>query len=478
MRTKTILVVDDDESLRRVTELQLEEAGYEVVTAASGEQALRILEDQSFPLVITDFKMPGLSGMDLLKAVRKSFPQTSVLMITAFGTVHSAVEAMKAGAYDYITKPIDYEELVLVVNRAMEHQQLVEEVQHLRTNLDKKYGFESIIGHSKALLMVLEMASRVAPRDSTVLIRGETGTGKELLAHAIHQNSARKSAPFVTINCGAIPRDLLESELFGHVRGSFTGAFTPKRGKVETADGGTLFLDEIGELPLELQVKLLRLIQYGEIEKLGATASETVDVRIIAATHRNLQTLIEDGSFREDLFYRLAVIPLELPPLRERPDDIPELVEHLFLKAKQKHNLDHLKLPAHLIPYFCGYRWPGNIRELENIIERLTVLSRADEITVNELPEFLRREKPGYEAAMFELPPHGISLEGVEKELILRALKKFDWNQTKAAAFLDISRRTLIYRMEKYGFHRGPAEATQETVAQPSGTVHSPASQP
>jgi len=462
MRAKTILVVDDDESLRRITELQLEEAGYDVLTAPCGETALRVMEEHAPSLVITDFKMPGLSGLDLLKAVRKSFPQVSVLMITAFGTVQSAVEAMKAGAYDYITKPIDYEELVLVVNRAMERQQLIEEVQNLRANLDKKYGFESIIGHSKALLTVLEMASRVARRDSTVLIRGETGTGKELLAHAIHQNSPRKNAPFVTINCGAIPKDLLESELFGHVKGSFTGAFTPKKGKVETADEGTLFLDEIGELPIELQVKLLRLIQQGEIEKVGATAPQTVDVRIVAATHRNLQSLIEDGAFREDLFYRLAVIPLELPPLRERPEDIPELVQSLFLKAKQKYALDRLTLPAHLIPYFSGYRWPGNIRELENVIERLTVLAAGDEITVDELPEFLRKEKPAYQGAPFELPPQGISLEGVEKELILKALKKFDWNQTKAAAFLDISRRTLIYRMEKYGFHKEAAEADKE----------------
>ena len=394
-----------------------------------------------------------------MKKIREFFPQTSVLLITAFGTVQTAVEAMKAGAFDYITTPIDYEELVLVVNRAMEHQRLIEEVQNLRISLDRKYGFESIVGHSQALLSVLEVASRVAQRDSTVLIRGETGTGKELLARAIHQNSRRKEKPFVTINCGAIPRDLLESELFGHAKGSFTGAFAPKRGKVEMADGGTLFLDEIGELPVELQVKLLRLIQHGEIEKVGAPGPMTVDVRIIAATHRNLQSLIEDGAFREDLYYRLAVIPLELPPLRERADDIPELVQSLFLKVKQKHDVPNLKLPPRLVPYFCGYRWPGNIRELENVIERLTVLAAADEITLNDLPESLRHEKPGDEAVHFELPPQGISLEAVEKELILKALKRFDWNQTKAAAFLDISRRTLIYRMEKYGFHKESTEA-------------------
>jgi two-component system NtrC family response regulator len=454
MRVSNILVVDDDESLRRVTQLQLEEAGYRVLTASSGSEALDMMGQEPSALVITDLRMPGLSGLELLQKIRLSYPQTSVLMITAFGTVQTAVEAMKAGAYDYITKPIDYDELLLVVNRAMERHQLIEEVRTLRFTLDQKYGFENIIGQSKALLTVLEMASRVAQRDSTVLIRGETGTGKELLAKAIHQNSRRKAQPFVTINCGAIPRDLLESELFGHVKGSFTGAFTPKRGKVELADGGTLFLDEIGELPLELQVKLLRLIQYGEVEKVGTTSPTSVDVRLLAATHRNLQNLIEDGTFREDLYYRLAVIPLELPPLRDRVEDIPELVQHLFLRSKKKHSLPNLKLPPALLSYFCAYRWPGNVRELENVIERLVVLSVGDEIVLDDLPEFLRREKAHNRELQLELPDHGISLDGVERELIEKALKKFDWNQTKTASFLDISRRTLIYRMEKHGIHR------------------------
>ena len=459
MKPKSILVVDDDESLRRITQLQLEEAGYSVTTAADGHEAMRRIEEDAPALVITDLKMPGISGLDLLKQVREQYPQTTVVLVTAFGTVQTAVAAMKAGAYDYITKPIDYEALMLVVDRAVEHQQLIEEVRSLRLSLDQKYGFESITGRSKVLLHVLEMAARVAQRDSTVLIRGETGTGKELLARAIHRNSHRKDQPFVTINCGAIPKDLMESELFGHAKGSFTGAFAPKRGKVESADGGTLFLDEIGELPVELQVKLLRLIQQGEIEKVGAPAPLKVDVRIIAATHRNLQNLIEDGAFREDLYYRLAVIPLELPPLRERAEDIPELVQSLFVKARQKHNLPDLRLPPQLVAYFCGYRWPGNVRELENIIERLTVLSLGDEIRLSDLPDFLRLEKPSSDSVHFELPPQGVSLEAMEKELILQALRKFDWNQTKAAAFLDLSRRTLIYRMEKYGFHKDAGES-------------------
>ena len=337
MNRKKVLVIDDDASLRRVMEMQLEEIGCDVMTVANANEALAALNEVTPALVITDLRIPGMSGMDLLKMLRADHPELTVIMVTAYGTVRTAVEAMKAGAYDYITKPIDYDELALVVNRALERQQLLEEVHNLRLTLDEKYGFESIIGRSKALLRVLEMTSRVAQTDSIALIRGETGTGKELLAKAIHQNSRRKNGPFVTINCGAIPSNLLESELFGHMKGSFTGATAAKKGRVETADGGTLFLDEIGELPLDLQMKLLRLIQQGEIEKIGAGQASKVDVRIIAATHRNLQAMIEDGTFREDLYYRLAVIPLELPPLRDRPEDIPELVQHLFLKSKQKH---------------------------------------------------------------------------------------------------------------------------------------------
>jgi two-component system NtrC family response regulator len=454
MSRKRILLADDDESLRRVTQLQLEELGYEVVAAEDGPTALALLADVRPTLVLTDLKMPGMSGLEVLRQIRAGHPETTVIMITAFGTVETAVEAIKAGAYDYLTKPIDYEQLRLVVNRALEHHRLVQEVRNLRATLDEKLGFDNIIGHSKALLRVLSMASRAAQTSSTVLIRGETGTGKELLAKAIHHNSPRSAQSFLTINCGAIPKDLLESELFGHYKGSFTGALADKRGKVEMADGGTLFLDEIGELPLELQVKLLRLIQDGQIEKVGALQPVSVDVRVIAATHRNLQAMIEDGTFREDLYYRLAVIPLELPPLRERAEDIPELVQIIFCKATSKLGKTGLKLPPALLPYFCGYRWPGNIRELENIIERLVVLTVGNEIVLEDLPEFLRRERSELEGMRLDLPAQGISLENLEKELIVKALEKFNWNQTHAARYLDLSRRTLIYRMEKYGIQK------------------------
>jgi len=451
MNPRTVLVVDDDQSLRRVMEMQLDEIGCHVVSAASGAEALEILAAGPAPVVLTDLKMPGMSGMELLRRIRKDYPETAVLVITAFGTVESAVAAMREGAYDYLTKPLDYNQLGIVVNRALEHQQLVREVRHLRTTLDRKYGFESIVGRSPKLLHVLDLASRAAQSNSTVLIRGETGTGKELLAKAIHRNSPRKDRPFATINCGAIPKDLLESELFGYTKGSFTGAMGNKPGKVEMADGGTLFLDEIGELPTELQVKLLRLIQEGQIDKVGATSTVEVDVRIIAATHRDLHSMIEDAVFRQDLYYRLAVITLEIPPLRERADDIPELVQNLFVKIKAKQNRSELRLDASLLPYFCGYRWPGNVRELENVLERLVVLTMGDEVRLADLPEFLRVQRPVLEALHLELPPQGISLEAVEKELISRALSKFEGNQTQAARYLDISRRTLIYRMEKHG---------------------------
>ena len=452
--TKRILIVDDDESLRWVTQAQLQQSGYEVAAAENGASALEQIRSVPPDLVITDLKMPGMSGLELLKAIRAQYPEILVIVVTAFGTVENAVEAMKAGAYDYILKPVNMDELRLVVARGLEHLGLEAEVRSLRRSLDQKYGFENILGQAKSLLYVLDMAARAARATSTVLIRGETGTGKELLAKAIHFNSRRKDRPFVTINSGAIPKDLLESELFGHVKGSFTGAFTDKRGKVELADGGTLFLDEIGELPMELQVKLLRLLQQGEIEKVGVAGVSRVDVRVIAATHRNLQAMIEDETFREDLYYRLAVIPLELPPLRERMDDIPELVQNFFLTAKAKQGREELVLPPAMLPYFSNYTWPGNVRELENIVERIVVLARGEEITVHDLPDFLRRERPPLEALQLDLPPHGISLEAVEKELIVRALEKFNWNQTYAAQYLDISRKTLIYRMEKFSLRR------------------------
>jgi two-component system NtrC family response regulator len=446
-----ILVVDDEESLRRVTQLRLQQAGYEVSTAADGAEALTLIEHSPQDLVLTDLRMPGLAGIELLERIKEAWPETIVVVFTAYGTIESAVEAMKRGAFDYIIKPVHADALKLVVARALEHSRLREEVRHLRTALDRKYGFENILGQAKPLLATLDNAARAARSNSTVLIEGETGTGKELLARAIHFNSPRAGRPFIVINCGAIPRDLLESELFGHLRGSFTGAIADRKGKVELAAGGTLFLDEVGEMPLELQVKLLRLLQEREIEKVGAGQPQRIDVRVIAATHRNLRAMVEDETFREDLYYRLAVIPLTMPPLRDRPGDIPELVAMFFRKFKEQIGRPELSLPESLLGYFSQYRWPGNVRELENVMERLVVLAPRDQISLEDLPDFLRRERPALESIQLELPPEGISLEAVERELVLRALERCNWNQTKAAEYLDISRKVLIYRMEKFG---------------------------
>jgi len=456
MATGRILVTDDDASLRRVLQVQLEQEGYEVAVAASGQQTLSILQLQPFDLLITDLKMPGMSGLELLRHARLQYPQTIIILLTAFGTVETAVEAMKAGAYDYLTKPVHPDEMSVVVRRALEHVRLVEQVCTLRISLNQKYGFENILGRSDVLLEVLDMAARAASSNATVLIRGETGTGKELLARAIHFNSSRSNNPLVTINCGAIPKDLLESELFGHRRGAFTGAIADKKGRIELADGGTLFLDEIAELSPDLQVKLLRLIQEGEIEKIGSEVKAKVDVRIIAASHRDLQAMIEDGTFREDLYYRLAVIPLVMPPLRERADDIPELVQHFFRKSQERNKRPELAMPPALLPYFVRYRWPGNVRELENIVERIVVLGRGSHVTIEDLPQFLTQERAGIDALEIDLPSQGISLEAIEKELILRALHTCDWNQTRAARYLDLSRKTLLYRIEKHGIKKPP----------------------
>jgi two-component system NtrC family response regulator len=456
MKGGTILVVEDDESLRRVMQVQLERAGHRTAVAGDVPQALEILHQESQDLVVTDLNLPGLSGLDLLKKIRAEYPETVTIIVTAYGTVATAVDAMKAGAYDYLTKPVHPYELNAIVRRALENQRLVEEVQALRSHVHQKFGFENIIGHSGTLMRVLESVARVAQTNATVLIRGETGTGKELLAKAIHQNSPRRDRLFVTINCGAIPRDLLESELFGHVKGAFTGALTHKKGKVETADGGTVFLDEIGEMPLDLQVRVLRLIQEHEIEKVGASSSTYVEVRVIAATHRNLEAMVENGTFREDLYYRLVVVPIELPPLRARAEDIPELVCEFFDQSTTKYSRKNLRLRQELLPRFSQYHWPGNVRQLQNTIERIVVLCPGDEVTLDDLPDFLRHPPAASSASLASL--EGVALNVVEREAILQALVKCNWNQTRAAQQLGITRKILTSRMTKYRIEKARAK--------------------
>jgi two-component system NtrC family response regulator len=455
-----ILLVEDDLSLQRVTQLHLEKLGFETSVTSTAEEALAMLDKSLYEVLLTDLNLPGMTGLELLKRVRIEHPEIIVIVVTAFGTVASAVDAMKSGAYDYITKPLHHYELNELVRRAIEYHHLKQEVGLLRTCLDQKYGFEQIIGSSAQFAHTISLAGRAAASDATVLITGETGTGKEVLAKAIHFRSRRKNRPMVTINCGAIPRELLESELFGHVKGSFTGASTHKKGRVEAADGGTVFLDEIGEMPLELQVRILRLIQEREIDKIGSAAPTKVDVRIIAATHRNLENLVEDGRFREDLYYRLAVVPIHIPPLRERPSDILEIVQHFFEKGKENYSRPSLRLPPELLKAFTSYRWPGNVRQLENTVERLFVLCDGNEIRMTDLPEPMRSAATAGndDLIRIELPEQGIDLEAVEKELIAKALHKFNGNQTRAAAYLNLSRKTFLYRLEKYGIVKSGQE--------------------
>src|SRR5262245_5573141 len=447
----SILLVEDDAGLRQVMRAQLSKKGYDVYPAHNAEQALELSQKKTYDVVLCDLHLPGMSGIELLKRVRAESPGTIVILMTAYGTVQSAVEAMKSGAYDYITKPIHPYELKMVLTRAIEHKGLIEEVSALRSCLDQKYGFENIIGSSKPLMHALDMAARVAPTDVTVLIHGETGTGKELVAKAIHLLSPRREKPFVVISCGAIPRELLESELFGYVKGAFTGALAHKQGKAETANGGTLLLDEIGEMPLDLQVRVLRLIQEREIEKVGANASTKIDVRILAATHRNLEAMVKEGSFREDLYYRLLVVPIRMPSLRERGKDVEELAQHFFYKFKTKHNRTDLILRPEALRNFLTHKWPGNVRQLENAVERLILLSRGPEITPGDLAGFLSADQSTTEMFPVGLPDEGLNLVGVEKQLILQALSKMGGNRSKAARFLGMSRRMLVYRLQKYG---------------------------
>jgi len=448
MKKLSILLIDDDDSLRRVMEFNLTEAGYKVQTAANGEEGLTLFEKDSFDAVITDITMPGMSGMEVLAKIRERDGGPPVIVITAYGTIESAVEAMKQGAFDYITKPFNRDELRLTLDKALRMRRLEKENLDLRAEIADRYRFGSIVGNSEKIRDVLDMAGRVAASDASVLITGESGTGKELLAKGIHYNSSRADGPFVAVNCAAIPEHLIESELFGHVRGAFTGAVKDKEGKFEIAANGTLFLDEIGDLRVDLQAKILRVLQERQVDRVGGKHPVSVDVRIIAATNKDIERAVREGMFREDLFYRLSVITLYMPPLRERKDDIPMLVQH-FIK---KFNRDaYIRIEPEALAMMTAYGWPGNVRELENSIERASVLRRGDTITPADLPDKLRQEKDSVGNIILNLPDGGISLEDLEKNLIIKALEKHKGNQTRAAEYLRITRPTLIYRMEKYG---------------------------
>ncbi len=448
MKKLSILLIDDDDSLRRVMEFSLVEAGYRVLAAASGEEGLRFFDQEAYDAVITDITMPGMSGMEVLAKVRERDERLPVIIITAYGTIESAVDAIKKGAFDYITKPFNRDELRLTLDKALRMRRLEKENVELRAEVTDRYRFENIVGSSDKLGEVLDLAGRVAPSDASVLITGESGTGKELLAKGIHFNSLRVAGPFVAVNCAAIPENLIESELFGHVKGAFTGAIRDKEGRFEQADGGTLLLDEIGDLRIDLQAKILRALQERQVDRVGGSRPIPVDARVVASTNKDIERAVKEGSFREDLYYRLSVITLSVPPLRERRDDIPLLVSHFLKKFNPGANV---RVDAGAMTILASYGWPGNVRELENVIQRASVLRRGETIAAADLPEKLKKEKMSVENIILNLPDEGISLEELEKNLIVKALEKHKGNQTHAAEYLGITRPTLIYRMEKYG---------------------------
>ncbi len=442
-----ILVVDDEANIRSALAKILEKAGLAVTTADSGDAALGLVHDTAFDLVVTDLKMVGASGMEVLQAVKRLHPDSEIILLTAYGTIESAVDAMKTGAYDYVTKPVDPERLTHLVAKALEHKALRQEVRQLREQVAVKAAFEHIVGRSVPMRSVYEKVRQVAPTMATVLITGESGTGKELVARAIHNCSPRQAEPFVVLNCGALPETLLESELFGHERGAFTGALTAKPGRIEQADGGTLFLDEVSEMSPKTQVDFIRVLQEREVQRLGGTKALTVDVRFIAATHRNLEEAVKAGSFREDLYYRLAVVPITLPPLRERPDDIP-LLATVFLRefcAQYQHSEKWLAPAA--LQALRDYAWPGNVRELRNVAERLVVTAQDRLIRPVDLPStILTGEHPERSVTV----PLGVPLAVVEEQIIRRTLKELTSHRERAAKLLGISPRALHYKIRRY----------------------------
>ena len=449
MKKPSILLIDDDASLRRVIEYSLVENGYRVHAAASGEDGVAHFATDRCDAVITDITMPGMSGMEVLAKVRNIDPEVPVIIITAYGTIESAVEAMRKGAYDYITKPFNRDELRITLERALKMRRLERENAELRAVVIERHQFTGMIGNSVPMHHVLDLAARVAGSDATVMITGESGTGKEVLARGIHYAGTRSRGPFVAVNCAAIPETLIESELFGHRKGSFTGAVRDKEGKFELADGGTLFLDEIAGLRIDLQAKILRALQERTVEAVGRSKPVPIDVRVIAATNRDLERAVRKGTFREDLYYRLSVVTIQMPPLRERRDDVPLLVDHFLRKLRPQ---ETVTVERDALAALTSYGWPGNVRELENTVERAVVLKRGSNVTLADLPEKVVHGAAGKASdIILNLPDGGISLEELERTLIIKALEKHGGNQTRAAEYLGITRPTLIYRIEKYG---------------------------
>jgi len=447
MITSKILIIDDEKHMCWALERAMKQEGYQVITANNGLDGLELLKQEMPSLVTLDLKMPGMDGMEVLKCIKEIHPKLPVIILTAHGTIDSAIEAMKQGAVDYLTKPFDLDELKIVIKNALLLNQLVTEVNFLRHELTKHYS--NMIGQSQTIVEINQLIERVATTNATVLITGESGTGKEVAAVTIRDASSRHDNPFVTVNCAALPEHLLESELFGHEKGAFTGAISKKLGRFELAHKGTIFLDEIGDMPLSMQAKLLRVLQEKSFERVGGMETHKIDVRLIAATNRELTDAIRKGLFREDLYYRLNVIHIHLPPLRERKEDIPLLAEHFLNKYGHTYHID--KISSEAMEMICAYNWPGNIRELQNVIERSAIICRDGEILPFHLPPELQKPTKTVVGSIVRLPDEGISLEEVEKQLIMKALEKSKGNQTKAANLLGITRSALLYRTQKYG---------------------------
>jgi two-component system response regulator AtoC len=449
---RNVLVVDDDASMRHLLSVILHDHGFEARAVASAEDALRELDQRAYDLVLTDVRMPGMGGMELLREVQRRDPDAVVIVMSAYGTHDTAIEAVKAGAWDYVSKPFRPDEVVLVLRKAEERERLSRENRRLRGALAEAVPPAAIVGTSAPMAELLRQVRKVAPQKTTVLLEGESGTGKELVAHALHDLSPRAAQPFVPVNCGAIPAELLESELFGHVRGAFTDATRNKKGLAAEADGGTLFLDEIGELPLPLQVKLLRFLQDEEVRPVGDTRARKVDVRVVAATARDLGRAAAEGTFREDLYWRLNVVALRLPPLRERAEDVPALAAHFLARyGRLRPELPAMSLGEDALALLSAHRWPGNVRELEHVVERAVVLADGPAIREEDLPDALRAAGSG-------VPPAGdgeLSIKrgtrALEARLIREALDRTGGNRTRAAELLEISYRALLYKIKEYG---------------------------
>ena len=456
-----ILVVDDEQSLREVLSIMLKRAGYAVTIAMDGEDAVELLQKEIFDLVITDLRMPKVDGMEVLKAVKSASPETVVLIITAFASADSAVEAMKQGAYDYLTKPFQVDEVQLIIRNALEKRRLTTENMILKREMASQSSFAQLVGQSDAMQKVFEVVRKVADSKSNVLICGESGTGKELVARAIHYNSIRSALPFVAVNCSAVPETLLESELFGHMKGSFTGAIANKAGLFEIANGGTIFLDEIGDTTPTIQVKLLRVIQEREFRRVGGSQDIKVDVRVVAATNKDLEKAVADGSFREDLYYRLDVIPIRLPPLRMRTGDIPLLVNHFLERFAKESGKPKPVFSSDAMHVLLEHEWRGNVRELENLIERVVAFSVDGPVTDADVRGWLHRPTapPPVQGVPLDLTDEGLDLEGlingIEKDLLLKALERSKWVKKKAARMLRLNTRSFRYRLEKYAIKGG-----------------------